>query len=157
MSFVGDHIADCPTSKDDEQVCSDFAYHQNCHCTGMVQSCEGLKQLLHFHDATKMLLLGRNVLQKVPPAVQTLKRLIFLDLSNNKISALKRGDLNALEHLKFLLLRNNQIQTVEIGTFLGNKELQYLDLSLNPIQEIVYGSFLGLQSLEALNLSFCEI
>ncbi|XP_071946881.1 adhesion G protein-coupled receptor A3-like [Antedon mediterranea] len=78
-----------------------------------------------------------------------------LDLSNNDITILRKGDFNGLRQLKKLDLSNNRISTIEPDAFSQLENLKRLDLSNNQLRTIINSSlFNGLVSLEKLNLSF---
>ncbi|XP_033113432.1 adhesion G protein-coupled receptor A3-like [Anneissia japonica] len=78
-----------------------------------------------------------------------------LDLSNNDITILKRGDFDRLGQIRKLDLSNNRISIIEPDAFLPLGKLKKLDLSNNNLRTIINSSlFNGLDSLEKLNLSF---
>jgi Leucine-rich repeat (LRR) protein len=59
-----------------------------------------------------------------------------LDLSNNKITQLKKLDFESLNSLKNLNLKNNQILFIHSDTFMNLIKLEYINLAFNNIHEI---------------------
>ncbi|KAL5243026.1 hypothetical protein ACI65C_010436 [Semiaphis heraclei] len=106
-----------------------------------------------------------------------LSKLIRLDLSENRISALEEGilkgcvhleelkldgnrlasipssSLNGPETLRTLSLKNNRIDSIQQGSFLSQKSLIKIDLSSNRVNNIEIGAFEGLSVLKQLLLS----
>lgn len=82
-----------------------------------------------------------------------LTHLNTLDISNNKLTAIKFHTLANLKLLNNLFLNDNQIKVLEMGCFKDLVNLKSLDLSNNKISSLNTGIFTFLISLEYLNLS----
>ncbi|CAM4558214.1 unnamed protein product [Leuciscus chuanchicus] len=81
-----------------------------------------------------------------------LPKLESLDLSNNKLDSLCRGDFESLKSLKNLSLPDNKISSIEAGAFNGLTNLTFLNLQSNKlsqssIKESVFSSLPNLKTL----------
>ncbi|XP_004638758.1 toll-like receptor 2 [Octodon degus] len=86
----------------------------------------------------------------IPPGLSTsVKR---LDLSNNKISSVGRGDLQRCVNLQALVLKSSGIHTIEEDAFVSLGHLEHLDLSENHLSNLSSSWFRHLSSLTFLNL-----
>ncbi|VDH92456.1 Hypothetical predicted protein [Mytilus galloprovincialis] len=87
-------------------------------------------------------------------------RLVFLDLSVNKISAINENVFTGLQNLRFLYLSRNQIFRLLKNVFKHLVSLTVLDLSynnINSIHEHALGGLVNLQQLKLSNNGFEEI
>ncbi|KAM4834294.1 toll-like receptor 2 [Thomomys bottae] len=75
-----------------------------------------------------------------------------LDLSNNKITYVGRGDLQRYARLQALMLQSNAISTIEKDAFSSLRSLELLDLSDNQLSNLSSSWFQPLSSLKFLNL-----
>ncbi|KAM6147911.1 toll-like receptor 2 [Erethizon dorsatum] len=75
-----------------------------------------------------------------------------LDLSNNKITSVGRGDLQRCVNLEALVLRSSGVRTIEEDAFLSLGSLEHLDLSENHLSNLSSSWFRCLSSLKFLNL-----
>ncbi|KAG8233130.1 hypothetical protein J437_LFUL010360 [Ladona fulva] len=82
-----------------------------------------------------------------------LSKLETLDLSSNEIREVEAGALATTPSLHVLSLKGNQLTAISAGTFSGLKNLITLDLSNNPIKQIEQSTFESLSSLKELRIS----
>ncbi|XP_045188915.2 adhesion G protein-coupled receptor A3-like isoform X2 [Mercenaria mercenaria] len=82
---------------------------------------------------------------------------IYLDLSKNEISVLRKESFSQLSDLQRLDLSHNRITLIEPGAFEGLSELRRLDLSNNNLGSINGSIFSGLPNLQKLMLSFNKL
>lgn len=80
-----------------------------------------------------------------------------LDLSRNKITALKERNFLGLASLVTLLLASNFLEVIERGAFRSILQLEVLDLSNNAISEVEDGSFSDMTRLRRLDLGGNEL
>ena len=64
---------------------------------------------------------------------QTLAHLQILDLSGNKLIAIRKNTLRGLTKLQKLKLPGNKITSLEYGSFSSLKSIAKIDLSDNPL------------------------
>lgn len=131
--------------------------------------------------AVTVLTLSDNNLPSVPAATRNLSALLELDLSKNKIQALRCGDFANLARLRRLSLYSNaisvlpdcvfkdltQLQVLKLqnnslsklsGTFRWHfQNLRQLHLNSNKLSGVNHGDFSGLQALQNLSLHFNQI
>lgn len=101
----------------------------------------------------KVLELRHNILKELDPSVfQQLMRLEVLNLGENKIGEVLKGQLDALKELKTLIISDNHLKVIEDGAFQALKNLKVLNLANNRLQNITSGTFRGLDNLEELYL-----
>ncbi|CAN7989485.1 unnamed protein product [Ixodes hexagonus] len=98
---------------------------------------EGFKNCSSLQD----LQLSGNRLADVPNALQFLRFLITLDLSENLITNITNTTLSGMTNLHILRLSGNQIGNMTRGTFQELKSLRRLDLSNNKITALEHGIF----------------
>ncbi|XP_056645424.1 chondroadherin-like [Diorhabda sublineata] len=80
------------------------------------------------------------------------EKLIYLNLSTNKIKTLGNSNFNSQINLTHLDLSSNQIENITKDTFKGLKSLTHLDLSRNNLKELHVAAFRDLYSLIVLKL-----
>jgi Leucine-rich repeat (LRR) protein len=80
-------------------------------------------------------------------------KLIFLDLSSNGISELRKRFLFNNKQIEWLNLSNNSLQVIRKTYFLGLTKLKSLDLSNNNIIDIKQAAFKYLTSINYLDMS----
>ncbi|XP_070843026.1 toll-like receptor 5 [Chaetodon trifascialis] len=82
-----------------------------------------------------------------------LKEVTVIDISQNRVNQIYRNAFDGLQdHLKMLNLSNNLLGEIYSYTFANLTNLQVLDLSYNHIGVLGYGSFSGFPKLKALYL-----
>lgn len=89
-------------------------------------------------------------------AFDTLPKLRYLYLQNNKIFAIEPGAFKGLTQIYELNLENNEITHITPGMFNGLNALA-VHSGLNHIKEIPPGSFEGVDQIITFNLSFNDI
>ncbi|XP_076612855.1 toll-like receptor 5 [Chaetodon auriga] len=82
-----------------------------------------------------------------------LKEVKVIDISQNRVNRIHRNAFDGLQgHLKMLNLSTNLLGEIYSYTFANLTSLRVLDLSYNHIGVLGYGSFSGFPNLEALHL-----
>lgn len=81
------------------------------------------------------------------------QELMAIDLSNNRLTHIKRSFLEKNEFLQALDVSRNEIADIPPGTFRFMKNLKLLNLSSNHLTRLRYGSLKGLHKTEILDLS----
>ncbi|XP_051740044.1 toll-like receptor 13 [Ctenopharyngodon idella] len=81
----------------------------------------------------KTLMIGSNRLVLNGYFKKDLQKLTILDLANNKLDSVHRGDFESLKSLKNLSLPDNQISFIEAGSFDGLTNLIFLNLQSNKL------------------------
>ncbi|XP_067306009.1 toll-like receptor 13 [Pseudorasbora parva] len=101
------------------------------------------------------LMIGSNRLSLNRYLKKNLQKLESLDLANNKLDSVRRGDFESLKSLRNLSLPDNQISVIEVGSFDGLKELIFLNLQSNKLSRgsIKDSVFSGLPNLKTLLLN----
>lgn len=99
-----------------------------------------------------VLVLSKNWLLDIPAALYVLANLRDLDLSQNKITKIRKFVLDNLTNLRRLNLSNNKITSIEKYLFSKMKNLKRLDLSYNSIEILQANYFQGADSLEEIFL-----
>jgi hypothetical protein len=89
--------------------------------------------------------------------LKLLKRLKFVDLSNNSINTTGSGVLCKSEELEFLYLNDNNIKILNPDTFYCLKNLRRLSLKKNQISSIPQGLFRNNTNLVVLDLAYNNI
>ncbi|XP_067266628.1 toll-like receptor 13 [Chanodichthys erythropterus] len=79
------------------------------------------------------LMIGSNRLVHNGYFKKDLQKLTILDLANNKLDTVRRGDFESLKSLKNLSLPDNQISFIEAGSFDGLTNLIFLNLQSNKL------------------------
>ncbi|XP_058629142.1 toll-like receptor 13 [Onychostoma macrolepis] len=79
------------------------------------------------------LMIGSNRISFNGYFKRDLQKLESLDLSNNKLDSVHRGDFDSLKSLKNLSLPDNQISFIEAGSFNGLTNLIFLNLQSNKL------------------------
>nr|GLL30750.1 probable leucine-rich repeat receptor-like protein kinase At1g35710 [Ipomoea trifida] len=110
--------------------------------------------ILCSRDLTLLDLRGTNLNGSIPKSLFTnLKKLEYLDLSDNKFSGFLSPHFNNLSNLKHLILSRNQFQG-EIPYSIGQlKDLQVLVISSNLLNSTIPSSLSSLTKLSTLELS----
>lgn len=109
-----------------------------------------------FHRASVIYLTVRNcLLTSVPTrALKPLKQLIYLDLSDNKISRLNNDSLKFVNStLKYLGIANNSIAEFPSTLLKHLPNLEVLDVRQNQLLEIPSDAFIQNSKLSMLNLN----
>lgn len=86
-------------------------------------------------------------------AFSNMKRLVTLDLSNNRIESLDRRIFSALNNLQVLCLHKNRIKRIDGNLFSHLKKLTAINLSDNKLEILDAKSFVGLENLRTLCFS----
>lgn len=86
-------------------------------------------------------------------AFSNMKRLVTLDLSNNRIESLDRRIFSGLNNLQVLCLYKNRINRIDGNVFSDLKKLTTLNLSDNQLKILDAESFVGLEYLRTLCFS----
>ena len=98
--------------------------------------------------------LSENKIKKIPANFfQDLEKLTFLNLSGNGITSLHENTFVSNTNLKVLNLDGNRITALDPSTFVSNTMLRDLDLKNNQIKVIAENTFESLRNLERLNIS----
>ncbi|XP_048778316.2 G-protein coupled receptor GRL101-like [Ostrea edulis] len=112
-----------------------------------------LTRYIHHGEEVQVLYLQHNLLSAMVesgiPILNSYVKLKVLNISDNRITELKHGDLFSRE-LLYLNLRRNLIYTIDQDAFSSTKKLVFLDLSGNRLSRISSGTFLPLESLQEL-------
>ncbi|XP_059057262.1 toll-like receptor 6 [Achroia grisella] len=110
--------------------------------------------LRSFENITKLhdLGLSGNHLSEVPEAIKTLRFLIYLDLSMNRITKVSTSNFKSLDDLYRLQLAGNKIENISNDTFVTLPSLQILNLASNNIDQIDDGAFLSNKQLKEIRL-----
>uniref|UniRef100_A0AAQ4RVW8 Immunoglobulin domain-containing protein n=1 Tax=Gasterosteus aculeatus aculeatus TaxID=481459 RepID=A0AAQ4RVW8_GASAC len=99
--------------------------------------------------ALQLLSVERNRLQALPQGLESSRSLQVLQLSYNRISALRPGDLRHLQQLEELHLHHNLIRSLHPQTFQGLTRLRVLDLSFNMLTSLHPSTYLSLRHVGA--------
>ncbi|XP_062419317.1 leucine-rich repeat-containing protein 55 isoform X2 [Pungitius pungitius] len=99
--------------------------------------------------ALQLLSVERNRLQRLPQGLESSRSLKVLQLSFNRISALRPGDLRQLRQLEELRLDHNLIWSLHPQTFQGLTQLRVLDLSFNMLTSLQPSTYFSLRSMGA--------
>lgn len=99
--------------------------------------------------------LSKNRIFALKPGVfSSLKQVAVIDISKNKVNQIHRNAFEGLQaNLKLLNLSHNLLGEIYSHTFVSLTNLLVLDLSYNHIGALGYGSFSGLPNLKALYLT----
>ncbi|XP_032803077.2 toll-like receptor 2 [Petromyzon marinus] len=76
-----------------------------------------------------------------------------LDLSHNRIGAIRLGDFSSTPKLEVLILAFNRIGTIEAGALRDVPLVRYLDLYQNELPAVPEGALIDLPNLQTLNIS----
>eukprot|EP00058_Branchiostoma_floridae_P016533 XP_002602021.1 hypothetical protein BRAFLDRAFT_82609 [Branchiostoma floridae] len=90
-------------------------------------------------------------------AFSTLSRLTYLDVTHNRMSAIRSGMFVGLTSLKRLILSSNTIRNIDDGAFNDLTSIENLDLSNNAMSVVNSGMFVGLHNLKNLDMSYNNI
>ncbi|KAK5979810.1 Leucine Rich repeat-containing domain protein [Trichostrongylus colubriformis] len=105
---------------------------------------------------TKLVII-RNELASVPEEIGTLSKLVFIDLSNNKLERLP-GSFSKLTKLETLVVSGNQLTNDGLFDFSAIESLHVLDLSYNNLTAVPPTLMCGkLVHLHTLNLAHNKI
>ena len=112
------------------------------------------KPLTFVNKDVKELILAFNEIQRVETKVlgKSFPMLFALELYQNRILHIHRGDFVALNTLKVLDLGKNQIEKIAEGSFLKLKTLKQLNIDGNQLQSLLPDTFTGLENLQVLKL-----
>nr|XP_008102869.1 PREDICTED: leucine-rich repeat and immunoglobulin-like domain-containing nogo receptor-interacting protein 1 [Anolis carolinensis] len=105
-------------------------------------------------NETKVLCYHRN-LSEVPAHLPS--KVVFLDLSENRIASLRKNSFSNLIHLHVLNISQNQIHHIEEGAFVNTCHLEILNLTGNQLHLISSPMFAGLRNLTILLLGNNQI
>jgi Leucine-rich repeat (LRR) protein len=101
----------------------------------------------------KSLYLKNNILKSIEKQTfADLNALEILDLTGNKLTELKAGQLDNPVYLETLMLSDNQINHIEDGAFKALINLKTLNLANNKLTNITKNTFQGLNNLEVLSI-----
>ena len=76
-----------------------------------------------YRDTLQYLVISGTNMSRFPPEVQSLSRLIELDLSYNQFDVLPAGSIAVSAKLSNLKLINSAVRAIEPGAFRGNRSL----------------------------------
>ncbi|XP_032803074.2 toll-like receptor 2 [Petromyzon marinus] len=76
-----------------------------------------------------------------------------LDLSHNRIGAIRLGDFSSTPKLEVLILAFNRIRTIEAGALRDVPLVRYLDLYQNELPAVPEEALIDLPNLQTLNIS----
>ncbi|CAG2220008.1 TLR13 [Mytilus edulis] len=158
--FTGDCFNDniVPGKTATNVHCKHFKQHNELHVDC---SHKNLTAVPDAPAATVYLYLQNNLIGQIFNQTFALfYRLVFLDLSVNKISAINENVFTGLQNLRFLYLSRNQIFRLLKNVFKHLVSLTVLDLSynnINSIHEHALGGLVNLQQLKLSNNGFEEI
>ncbi|KAM8874084.1 uncharacterized protein lrrc66 isoform 2-T2 [Spinachia spinachia] len=107
------------------------------------QACES------WAPALRRLSVERNRLQRLPQGLESSRSLQVLQLSFNRISALRPADLRHLRQLEELHLDHNLIWSLHPQTFQGLTHLRVLDLSFNMLTSLHPSTYFSLRNMAA--------
>ncbi|XP_019646193.1 PREDICTED: leucine-rich repeat-containing protein 15-like [Branchiostoma belcheri] len=103
-----------------------------------------------FGDLVKLqsLVLRNNKLQNISTSTFPSMELWALDLTQNRLTAVRRDDFARLTKLKYLHLYSNSITSVEDGSFANLADLLVLEIYGNSLTNVSAATFEGLVSVE---------
>ena len=84
-------------------------------------------------------------------------KLIYLDLSGNRLRSDAKGNFKHLKSIKHLNVSDMMLEPLEIGLFVEMERLESLILRNTGITKIEYGTFSNLKSLVILDLSYNKL
>ncbi|XP_066158327.1 insulin-like growth factor-binding protein complex acid labile subunit isoform X2 [Euwallacea fornicatus] len=135
-----------------------------CICDNEITRCSGQSLTTmptHINSDIRNLDLSWNEFGTFPSDVQLLSELRSLNLSHNKISTLRNGQIEALVKLETIDLTYNLFhdwKDIHSGIFQPAKNLLFLDLSHNPLRTLSkYSNHFYIPSLEVLRLVNCSM
>ncbi|KAK0138424.1 Toll-like receptor 13 [Merluccius polli] len=145
----------------------DFRYNTVVHIDQKLTNCSQITKLsLPFNDISNLsshsiqsmkrlsfLDLAENKLSNVPDVLNSISSLQILNLYSNKITELGCLDFFNLTRLTTLNLENNYIDKVDGCVFQNQKDLKVLKLNNNLLLELGNAFKIGLKKLEFLDLS----
>ncbi|XP_078670204.1 uncharacterized protein LOC144910704 isoform X1 [Branchiostoma floridae x Branchiostoma belcheri] len=107
-----------------------------------------------FGDLVKLqsLVLINNFLQNISAATFTSTELWDLDLANNGLTTIRRGDFARLTKLKYLRIYGNDIANVEDFSFENLANLKVLEIFGNRLTNVSAATFKGLVSVEHIGM-----
>ncbi|KAJ7986507.1 hypothetical protein DPEC_G00340590 [Dallia pectoralis] len=91
-----------------------------------------------------------NQLERIPEGMAGCKFLQVLQLSHNRISVLRPGELSWSPHLKEIHLQHNRISSLNPLALKDLPEIRVLDLSFNMLTTIPSSAYLALRTLNVL-------
>ena len=100
-----------------------------------------------FLNRNKLELIESNLFYRYLTGLQT------LDLSRNKIATLSPNAINDLRNLVSLHLSDNMLTSIETIHFLGLEKLRNLNIDGNEIENLTIANFVECRSVELLDLS----
>lgn len=83
----------------------------------------------------RQMYVNNNLLMSLPSSIQLFSNLEFLDISNNRLTALCEG-ITRLPRLRTLLAKNNRLNEHSLPKHFGLLQLEVLNLSGNRFEEI---------------------
>ncbi|KAI8499459.1 hypothetical protein Bbelb_225100 [Branchiostoma belcheri] len=103
-----------------------------------------------FGDLVKLqsLVLRNNKIQNISTSTFPSMELWALDLTQNRLTAVRRDDFARLTKLKYLHLYSNSITSVEDGSFANLADLLVLEIYGNSLTNVSAATFEGLVSVE---------
>jgi Leucine-rich repeat (LRR) protein len=134
------------------QVCTcPSRYKADCCDSSLTHIPEDLLSEVRFLNAS-----GNNF-HSLENGAFSVHRIKILDLSNNRISTIKKEALTELKDLICLYLGRNEIISLDEDVFRMNNRLEFLKLDKNNLDFPVDRPFLNIPSLRSLDLSSCNI
>lgn len=106
---------------------------------------------------TEFVASGNRIASIPDGAFSKFSRLLYLNLDDNEVKALRSDVFQGLESLRSLTLTNNNITSIELSAFRGLTALETLDLHRNSIRDLRKGTFADLTALKELNLAYNNI
>ncbi|XP_010870500.4 mucin-12 isoform X1 [Esox lucius] len=100
--------------------------------------------------ALQLLSAENNQLERIPEGIAGCQFLLVLQLSHNRISDLRSGDLSRSPRLREIHLQHNRISSLNPLALRDLPEIRVLDLSFNMLTTIPPSAYLALRNLNAL-------
>ncbi|CAB1324138.1 unnamed protein product [Coregonus sp. 'balchen'] len=117
---------------------------------GIISLSHNRGRCVSWAPALQLLSAERNQLEMIPEGLGGSETLQVLQLSHNRISGLRPGDLSRCPHLRELHLQHNHISNLHPLALRDLPELRVLDLSFNLLTTIPPSAYLLLRNLNAL-------
>ncbi len=118
---------------------------------GQLSDLDGLEQIVKAPEIKSVIINGSLIRQILNPHFLRFKKLVSLDLSNNRIAFISDQAFAYLCSLQNLILKGNRLEKLS-PIFMELKNLTLLDLSHNRLKVITPGALHGLEALRDLCL-----
>ncbi len=159
---VCDGFKDCSDDTydgEDEAVCGADKCHPDCYCNGHVLSCThtNLTSMPTSSSKTLVVFFKGNFVSLHVNTFSFGHSVLFLVLSENRISVIPLNIFTTLTHLRMLDISQNSIWQLQAFLFRGMGNLTTLLLQDNPVRKVERKSFSGLKKIKYLNLANQEL